>query len=841
MWKKRKDKSSKKKAKNSFIYPSDEYELLDKDCQTLVEKAEKDSTKQFEIGQCLVEGTQNFPRNTEIAVKYLQSSVDGGCVEAAIYYCRMLIKGDIIEQNLPEAEKILKSYHHLKNLTVVTLFAKICKKQKKYDQSFALLSKCSEKGCSEAMYELGKQIYKGQGCEKDDNEAKKLFENAKNNGIEKSDKYLNLLDQKSADNPELTATLNEGEAESLNKQGIKLRDGIGVEIDKEEAARLFKQAADDGNAQASFNYAQMHDAGDGVPVDHEEAAKYYKIAADQGNKDGMLHIGKMLRSGTGVPPDKEEAARYMKMAADEGVVEAMFEYGSMLSDGEGVSADKVESARYFKMAADEGHVESMCKYGSLLTLGEDVPANGEEASRYFKMATDQGSVDGAIAYCRMLIKGDVIEQNLPEAEKILKSYHHLKNLTVVTLFAKICKKQKKYDQSFALLSKCSEKGCSEAMYELGKQIYKGQGCEKDDNEAKKLFENAKNNGIEKSDKYLNLLSTETTAASNEEDAESLNKQGIKLRDGDGVEVDNEEAKRYFKMAADKGNVQAMYNYGMMLSKEHRNEEAATYVKMAADEGEASALNSYGVMLDTGEGVPFDKEESARYIKMAADQNLPKAMYNYALILDNGDGIPENKEEAAKYYKMAADNGDIDAMYNYAMMLEDGEGVPVDIDEARKYYKMAADKGSVKGMFNLALLLFNKNEIKQSAHYYKLAAENGDADAMNNFAVMLENGYGVSVDMKKAAVYYKMAAEMGQSESMNNFGLMLQSGVVVAVDKNEAARYFKMSAEKGCVEAMFNYGRMLDTGDGIPADKKEAERYIKMAADQGCPDADKYFE
>ena len=59
-----------------------------------------------------------------------------------------------------------------------------------------------------------------------------------------------------------------------------------------------------------------------------------------------------------------------------------------------------------------------------------------------------------------------------------------------------------------------------------------------------------------------------------------------------VAVDKNEAARYFKMSAEKGCVEAMFNYGRML--------------------------------DTGDGIPADKKEAERYIKMAADQGCPDA-------------------------------------------------------------------------------------------------------------------------------------------------------------------------------------------------------------------------
>ena len=48
----------------------------------------------------------------------------------------------------------------------------------------------SKVGNGEGQYEYGKLLYKGKGCNENKNEAKSLFEMAKRNGFQKSDKYI---------------------------------------------------------------------------------------------------------------------------------------------------------------------------------------------------------------------------------------------------------------------------------------------------------------------------------------------------------------------------------------------------------------------------------------------------------------------------------------------------------------------------------------------------------------------------------------------------------------------------------------------------------------------------
>lgn len=47
-------------------------------------------------------------------------------------------------------------------------------------------------------------------------------------------------------------------------------------------------------------------------------------------------------------------------------------------------------------------------------------------------------------------------------------------------------------------------------------------------------------------------------------------------------------------------------------------EAARYFKMAIDAGNKDAMRNYGKMLLCGNGIPMNKKEGLRYINMAKD-------------------------------------------------------------------------------------------------------------------------------------------------------------------------------------------------------------------------------
>lgn len=135
---------------------------------------------------------------------------------------------------------------------------------------------------------------------------------------------------------------------------------------------------------------------------------------------------------------------------------------------------------------------------------------------------------------------------------------------------------------------------------------------------------------------------------------------------------------YFEMAADKGNINAMYELGFDLSnlKEIENdyEKAAEYYKQAAYLGDSESMLNLGIMLKDGR-LPVDLKESEKYLKMAIELDNDKAMYTLAnMYIDKSkeaefdDEIDEYLEKAKKLFKKAADLGNYEASFLYRKLV-----------------------------------------------------------------------------------------------------------------------------------------------------------------------------
>lgn len=80
--------------------------------------------------------------------------------------------------------------------------------------------------------------------------------------------------------------------------------------DTPAAVAIWQRWAGQGNVDAAYNLAVIHQYGDNVPLDYREAMRWYRMAADRGDKVAQFQVGLMYQTGQGVEANAEEAHRW---------------------------------------------------------------------------------------------------------------------------------------------------------------------------------------------------------------------------------------------------------------------------------------------------------------------------------------------------------------------------------------------------------------------------------------------------------------------------------------------------------------------------------------------------
>ena len=80
---------------------------------------------------------------------------------------------------------------------------------------------------------------------------------------------------------------------------------------------------------SAHQLALLYFHGRGVAQDYAEAARLWRLAAAQGNANAQFKLGCMFQNGRGVAQDFAEAVRLWRLAAAQGLAHAQHNLGNM--------------------------------------------------------------------------------------------------------------------------------------------------------------------------------------------------------------------------------------------------------------------------------------------------------------------------------------------------------------------------------------------------------------------------------------------------------------------------------------------------------------------------------
>ena len=125
-----------------------------------------------------------------------------------------------------------------------------------------------------------------------------------------------------------------------------------------QAVKLFRQAAEQGDARAQYNLGQMYRKGEGVAQDGKQMVKWWRKAAEQGDADAQLGLGVMYNNGHSVVKDYKQAAKWFHQAAEQGDAWAQLHLGLMYGLGKGVVKNEQTAYMFFLLVLANEQDES---------------------------------------------------------------------------------------------------------------------------------------------------------------------------------------------------------------------------------------------------------------------------------------------------------------------------------------------------------------------------------------------------------------------------------------------------------------------------------------------------
>lgn len=128
--------------------------------------------------------------------------------------------------------------------------------------------------------------------------------------------------------------------------------------DHEAALTAFRQAAEQGHAEAQFLCGQMYRRGVAAPQDDKAAMAWYKRAAKQGHVGGQLACALCCEEGRGTEMDLKRALYWYEQAAKQGSLEAQLKCGYMYYGGRAETRNPKKARRWLEAAAENGSQEA---------------------------------------------------------------------------------------------------------------------------------------------------------------------------------------------------------------------------------------------------------------------------------------------------------------------------------------------------------------------------------------------------------------------------------------------------------------------------------------------------
>jgi len=275
--------------------------------------------------------------------------------------------------------------------------------------------------------------------------------------------------------------------------------------DREKAVRLWRMAAEKGDAEAQYRLGECYYNGDGVEDDHDESYEWIFKSAEQGYAEAQYKLGTYYHNGyDGF--DEEEAVKWYRKAAETGHAGAQYELGECYYNGDDDEDNYEEAVKWFskaaeqwRIAAEQGHAEAQYKLGICYRKNRGVEFNLEESAKWIRKAAEQGYTEAQYEIgdcCYHGIWG--FEENKEEA---IKWWHQAANqghakaqYTFGELYRNGYSVSENKEEAVKWYRKAAKQGHAEAQYELGRCYVSGCGVDENKDEAVKWLRKADEKG-----------------------------------------------------------------------------------------------------------------------------------------------------------------------------------------------------------------------------------------------------------------------------------------------------------------------------------------------------------
>lgn len=211
-------------------------------------------------------------------------------------------------------------------------------------------------------------------------------------------------------------------AKKLIALGDQLANGRGMPRDAAQAAQLYQQAAELGDAVGKLRFGEALVFGRGVEVDMEKGIRLIKDAAEAQNSAAMVVLADLHMRGLLGQGERARAITLLEEAAAKGQLVALVKLGGIYQAGGLAKPDAGKAAAYYKKAIASGRADAMVALGRALVEGKlKGQGSPSEGIALLKQAQELGNENAAIALSDCYIYGRGVRRNPKLSIELLKA------------------------------------------------------------------------------------------------------------------------------------------------------------------------------------------------------------------------------------------------------------------------------------------------------------------------------------------------------------------------------------------------------------------------------------
>ncbi|KAJ6232423.1 sel1-repeat-containing protein ybeq [Anaeramoeba flamelloides] len=425
--------------------------------------------------------------------------------------------------------------------------------------------------------------------------------------------------------------------------------------------------------------------------------------------------------------------------------EVQMELGFLYFEGIYTNKDRQKAFTLFEQAAQGGSIEGKVYLGECYFLGIETEQNYEKALEFIEPAASLGNSVAVNRLGEMYFFGHHLERNIIKALRYFnysaekgngKGRYNLNNCF------KIIEMDKIHHDALANICEKAKKGFPEYQNLYGNLLQFGNGVEKNENEAFKYFKLAakggdadgmKNVGLSMLRKYGNLKKDWNKIIKWYKKAiiyghsGAINNLGIRYSRGEGVQINNQEAKRLFKQSVKKGNGNACNGLANINRRLGNKTKTIKWLIIGHRWGNANSTSSLFQDILNGNVPNSDPNCAFELIKKAAESNNIFAMRRLSNYYYNGTRCPKNYEKSLHWLKQLAKLGDFVSINALSARYMLGKGAEKNFKKSIKYLKIAAKKDE-EAQYRLAKLYISglegalERDLLKSYQYFILSSE-----------------------------------------------------------------------------------------------------------------------